>query len=680
MADFTVSTVFTGQDKLSRVIGGMANNTGRAASRMSRAMAGVRSTISGVGQAAATLAKPLGVTAIGIGFLEKQILEAGSGFEEAISSVGAVGLKTREQIADLEAEALRLGSTTKFTATESANAMEIMAKAGFSSAEILGGVGGVLSAAAAGGIDIAEAADVVSNALKGMGMATIDPVTGLNNVNRVADVLAVASSKTNSSIGSLGESLKNVGSTASDLGIPLEQTVSAIALLQDTGLDASVAGSALNTMLTQIAAGNNSVAAMATDAEGNLKSLPDLLVAISSEMDKAGGNMAQVAFGAELVGLRGQKALSKLSRLSKEGLVDELTESLNEAGGAAGKMAALRMDNLRGDMTLLSSAVDGLKTKIFGTQSGPLRDMIKGIADWVSNKENIDRITAAASGFFSAVVEIGKEFGGAFMDTLGKVNEAMGEVFPSDQDNADAWLNTFKQAARGLGEILAIASVVAAGVYTIAAGMIGLASGVWGAIKGIGNGIVKFLGDIVFGITDWIEDFKAIFSQEGASFVDIGIQLAKHIGKGIWGYLKTVVTALPTFVMDVLSGAMGGFVEGVEGEGAPTGRTMGDIGEQAPIRARRGVVVDLGAGAGEPGLSDQQFASGIGIGPSPFGTPGGAPMFSPVPTMDLGAAQEPPVARSELVVRAEPGTSVDLRTPPPKGNPAQVQVDRSGAP
>ena len=171
--------------------------------------------------------------------------KSGLEFEEAMSKVGAVGLKSRDQIMDLEKEALRLGATTKFTATQSANAMEVMARAGFSNQEILGGVGGVLSAAAASGLEIAEVANHVSNALKGMGMEVVDSTTGMNNAARVADVLALASARTNSSIGSLGESLANVAGTASDLKVPFEDVVSAVALLQDTGLDASVAGSAL---------------------------------------------------------------------------------------------------------------------------------------------------------------------------------------------------------------------------------------------------------------------------------------------------------------------------------------------------------------------------------------------------------------------------------------------------
>lgn len=315
--------------------------------------------------------------------------KSGLEFEEAMSKVGAVGLKSRDQIMDLEKEALRLGATTKFTATQSANAMEVMARAGFSNQEILGGVGGVLSAAAASGLEIAEVANHVSNALKGMGMEVVDSTTGMNNAARVADVLALASARTNSSIGSLGESLANVAGTASDLKVPFEDVVSAVALLQDTGLDASVAGSALNTMLTNIAAGTGKVSQRAKDAHGNLKSFPELLSIISDEAAKSGGSMDRVAYLADLVGLRGQKAASKLSTLFDSGKVTALTEELNKATGSAEKMANLAMDNTIGSWTLFGSAVDGVRVGLFKLVGNELKGVIDKTTAWIGKNQEL---------------------------------------------------------------------------------------------------------------------------------------------------------------------------------------------------------------------------------------------------------------------------------------------------
>src|SRR5690606_16219734 len=306
-----------------------------------------------------------------------KIGSAGMDFEEAITAVGAVGLQTREQIADLEKEALRLGATTKFTATEAANAMETKERAGFTNQEILAGVGGVLDAAAASGLEIAEVANHVSNALKGMGLEVTDAATGMSNATRVADVLALASSRTNSSIGSLGESLKNAAGTASALGMSIEDTIGAVALLQDVGLDASVAGSALNTMLTEIAAGSTEVSKRAKDAHGNMRSFPELLAIISDEAAKSGGNMDRVAYLADLAGLRGQKADASRATLVDCGKVASRTAEPNTAAGSAQQVAEPRMDSLRGCLTLLQAAVGGVRVARFKMGRGGLREVVQ---------------------------------------------------------------------------------------------------------------------------------------------------------------------------------------------------------------------------------------------------------------------------------------------------------------
>jgi TP901 family phage tail tape measure protein len=317
----------------------------------------------------------------------KEIFQVGSGFEQAITNVAAVGLQTRQQIASLEAEAKRLGATTKFTATEAADAMEIMARAGFKNEEILAGVGGVLDAAAASGLEMAEVSNHVSNVLKGMGLEATD-------ATRVADVLALASARTNSSIGSLGESMKNVASTARQFKIPLEDVVAGVALLQDVGLDASVAGSAMNTMLTKMAAPTSAIKAQMKelgvtfeDAHGNMLPLSEVLKQLAAGTSKTGGNMKQVAFLAELVGLRGQKAAANLANLFESGKFNTLVKELEDAEGSAKKMADIKMDTLQGDITLLGSAIDAVKVSLFETQSGPLRELVQDMTKWVSENE-----------------------------------------------------------------------------------------------------------------------------------------------------------------------------------------------------------------------------------------------------------------------------------------------------
>jgi TP901 family phage tail tape measure protein len=410
---FSIETIFSGKDYLSRVMDRMQRRMKKfegATASFSKINERLLNSVNGLAVKGLKAGAALGTAGLAAGLLAST--KAGMDFDQAITNVGAVSLMTRDQIADLEAKALALGQTTKFSATEAANAMEMMAEAGFTNSQIIEGIDGVLSAAAAEGIGLEETASHVSNVLKGMGL---DNEKMGQNAVRVADVLALASARTNSSIGSLGESMANVSATARELRVPLEDTVAAVAMLQDVGLDASVAGSALNTMLTQMAAPTAEVAAKMKrwgisfkDAKGDMLPFQDVLANISKAADKAGGNFDQVAFFAELVGLRGQKAASNLGALFNSGKFQALTEELTKAAGSAGKMASIRMDTLRGDLTLLKSSAEGVAIGLFDLESGPLRGVVQQTTNWLNaNRELIKtKVAEYIADFAKALPEI----------------------------------------------------------------------------------------------------------------------------------------------------------------------------------------------------------------------------------------------------------------------------------
>jgi len=386
---FSVEAVFKAVDRVTAPVSRMQNRVGKFTRSADRNFKKLNRTVdkfsSGLKKGAVAVT---GAALIMTGAFTN-VVAAGAGFEQAITNVGAVSLKTRAEIAPLEQMALQLGKTTKFTATEAANAMEILSRAGFKTQEILQATPAILSAAAASGLEIAEVADHVSNALKGMGLETSEAA-------RVSDVLALASSRTNSTIGSLGESIRNVASTARQLNIPFEEVAASVALLQDVGLDASVAGSAFNTMLTKMAAPTvgmqkkmRRLGITFKDAKGNMLPFQSVIGQLNKASKRLGGNFDQVAFLAELVGLRGQKAAANLGMLFETGKLEKLTKELENATGSAKKMADLRMNTFSGSMLLLGSAIDAVKVKIFGMNEGPLKDVVDRMTAWVSANENL---------------------------------------------------------------------------------------------------------------------------------------------------------------------------------------------------------------------------------------------------------------------------------------------------
>lgn len=412
---FTIEAVFSAVDRMTAPVRRIERSSVKSLQRLQRSMdradrAGrvFTGTMAKVGVAG-------GVAAVAVGAGAANVARAGAEFEQAITNVGAVSLKSRDQIADLEAKALDLGATTKFTATEVANGMELMAKAGFENADILSGIGGVLDAAAADGGELAETASTVSNVLKGMGLEA-------SQAGRVADVLALASSRTNSSINTLGESMRNVSSTARQFGVQLEDSVAVVALLQDVGLDASVAGSAFNVMLTKLAKPPANVAremkrmgVSFQDARGNMLPLSEVLANIDRASKGAGGNMKAAALLADLVGLRGQKAAANLQKLFESGKFSTLAHELQWAEGSAAKMAEIKMNSTTGDWLKLGAAVDAVKIALFNTENGPLRSVLQSMTRWVDTNKAL--LVAGFQDFMTFV----RTNGEAIADVFGRV-------------------------------------------------------------------------------------------------------------------------------------------------------------------------------------------------------------------------------------------------------------------
>lgn len=462
---FSVEAVFKAVDRITAPVSRMQNRVGKFTrsmrSNFTRLNRSVSNFTAGIKRGAVVMAAAL---AIGTGAMAN-VVAAGAEFEQAITNVGAVSLRTRAEIAPLEKMALDLGRTTKFTSAQAANAMEVLARAGFSTNEILAATPAVLNAAAASGLEIAEVADHVSNALKGMGLETTQAAM-------VADVLTLASSKTNSSIGSLGESIRNVASTARQLNIPLNEVTAAVALLQDVGLDASVAGSAFNTMLTKMAAPTTAIQKKMKrfgitfkDAQGNMLPFQKVLQQLSVASKKAGGNFDKVAFLAELVGLRGQKAASNLGTLFESGKFSKLADELNNAAGAAERMANIRMDTVNGSLLLLNSAVDAVKVKIFGLNNGPLKNTIDLITKWISANE--DLIATKVGDFLANIIDNFEEIVRTGRQIAGVTVAYMGLVIALKLAAGASFLFTVVNVAFGLG-LAIITGAIAAFAFIVA--------------------------------------------------------------------------------------------------------------------------------------------------------------------------------------------------------------------
>jgi len=456
---FKVSTIFRAIDKMSGPVAKMSGRVKKFGLSMGQNFNRVQKKVKKLGTALLGVGAAFTGFALIAGRAAMHVLKAGAEFEQAITDVGAVGLKSRSEIADLEKQALELGRTTKFTATESARAMEILAKAGFKNQEILAATPAVLAAAAAAGVEMATVADVVASSLKGFGLEA-------QHAGDIADMLALASSRTNSTIVTLGESLRNVSATAKQLNVPIADAITGVALLQDVGLDASVAGSSLNTMMTKLGTITPTVekklkklGISIKDDAGNMRALPDVLGQFAEGAKDTEGNLERIGLFAEMVGLRGAKAALVLKDMAESGRFKELNDEIAKARGSAEAMAAIRMDTLTGDMTKLGSAIEGLKIDVFKNANGELRQIVQNMTNWIAANRVL--IVAMASDPFGWLREAQNLIENAlfsFGRLADKINNFFGSFSGSNfvpkktvlsQEEIDAQRAT--QGARGLG-------------------------------------------------------------------------------------------------------------------------------------------------------------------------------------------------------------------------------------
>lgn len=299
-------------------------------------------------------------------------------FEAAMSQVQAISGATYAELENLTDKAKEMGSTTKFTAAESAEAFNYMAMAGWKTNDMMDGIEGILNLAAASGEDLARTSDIVTDSLTAFNMKASD-------AGHFSDVLAVAASNANTTVSGMGETFKYAGSMAGTFKYSIEDVALATGLMANAGIKGTMAGTALNAMFTRLASDTNGARSAIEDlgveffdSRGNARDLSDVLDGL--RLATAGMNDEQKSSIANTVaGMEAQKGLLAILNASAEDY-KKLSEAVNHADGASKAMADTMLDNLAGSLTLLQSAVDGVKISA-GERIAPY---IRDFADWMT--------------------------------------------------------------------------------------------------------------------------------------------------------------------------------------------------------------------------------------------------------------------------------------------------------
>lgn len=462
-------------------------------------------------------------------------IKAGSEFEAAMSNVEAISGASGQTVVTASGEmvdgltavtekAKEMGAATKFSATDSAEALSYMAMAGWDSQEMYEGLAGIMNLAAASGEDLASTSDIVTDALTAFGMAA-------NDSGHFADILAEVSSDANTNVSMLGESFKYVAPLCGTLGYTAEDAAVALGLMANAGIKGSQAGTSLKTALANLSAPTkqqkeqmDALGISLTDSNGEMKSLREVMLTLRdsfSDLDEA----EQTAAASTIFGKEAMSGMLSIINASDEDF-EALCDNLDNCSGAAEEMAEIMQDNLQGQITILKSGVEGLAIAVYEQ----LQESLKNLA--IEGQGYIQQLTDAFNnaGFEGLVTE----FGNVLADLIQKVVEAAPEIVNAAEGLIENFIeaimdNSDEIAGAGaeLVATLAIAIVTVAGdLYSSGielltkllqgfaenAELVGEAAGK--AIKNIATALVENIPEIIQAAKDIVQGFCDGLSQE----------------------------------------------------------------------------------------------------------------------------------------------------------------------
>ena len=527
--EMTLSAVDKASSVISKVKNGASNLMGKVwkttVSVIDKATAPIRGIL---GMLANPLLQAGAVLGISIGISDS--INTFKDFEAAMSQVQAISGATSAELEQLTQKAKEMGATTKFTATESAEAFNYMAMAGWKTEDMISGIEGILNLAAASGADLATTSDIVTDALTAFSLKASD-------AGHFSDVLAAASSNANTNVTMMGETFKYAGTMAGSLGYSIEDVALATGLMANAGIKSTMAGTALNSIMTRLAtdagASSKSLGALGVmteelgvefyDAEGNARPLGDVLKELRAATSDL-NDEEKSYYANKIAGMEAQKGLLAILNASEEDY-NKLAKAINNADGAAAGMSETMLNNLQGSLTLLQSAVDGAKIRL-GERIAPY---VREVADW---------LTGMMPGVNDAIDEM--------MDFVDVKIEALRKKIGTMTDSAD-WEN-----ADFFGKVkIAWDTIIAepfsdwwesSGKAMMAEKAASIGQGIGSAIS---TGIMALFGLDVAGALD---DGASIGAAFGKGFVD-GLDVS-----GIKEKLLDVIKSLFSNAADILPG------------------------------------------------------------------------------------------------------------------------------
>lgn len=490
-------------------------------------------------------------------------VQTGMTFDQSMSQVAATMGKTTEEIQDLRAFAQEMGSTTAFSATQAADALNYMALAGYDSEKSMQMLPNVLNLAAAGGMELATASDMITDSQSALGLSMEETTT-------LVDQMAKASSKSNTSVQQLGDAILTVGGTAKMLSGGTTELNTALGILADNGTKGAEGGTKLRNILLSLGSPTDQAAEAMTalgvsayDAEGNFRPLQDIFGDLNVAMEDM-TSAEKTNFISTVFNKADIKDVNALLATSSDRW-DELGGYIEDASGAAEDMANTQLDNLAGDITLFQSALEGAQIAISDAVTPALRELVQ----W--GTEGITSLSEAfqEDGLSGVLAEVGS--------MIGDLGSQLIEAAPGFIESGMAMLTGFIEGivARapeilstgytmfenfvnglisGIPQLISTAANIASNlINNVGSHMPELMAQGVDMIAGFASGILSNMPSVISSIGKVMVTAVSNIANNLPQFMSKGVELIGRLANGILQNLPAIYGAIANVIAQMLS-------------------------------------------------------------------------------------------------------------------------------
>lgn len=465
----------------------------------------------------------------------KTSIDSGMNFDTAMSQVAATMGTTVDKIENVKAKAEEMGRTTKYTATEAAEGMNILAQAGLSADEQISGIGTVLNLASAGAMSLEESASYTAGAVKGFG-------DSMSNASYYADLMAKGATLANTDVRGLGEAFSGSAATAKNYGQAADSVTLSLLRLAEQNVTGSEASTALNRAMADLytptddaSKALDQLGVSAYKSNGEAKDFNDLVDELNGSLQGMTAEQKNNAL-ATIFTTQGLQAFNKMTA-SSDATVQKFWKGIQDSSGSAAQQSATQLDNLQGDITLLSSATEGLQLAFYNTFSGTIRGAIKGVTSEVSGLAEAME-SGGISGALSKLAQDAINFSGQLPGLTKIGGDLINGLISSVTQNSGSITTAVSQLLNNL------ASTISTGLNVFTSVGVNLLTTI---SSGMTQGIPTFLGQALPMLTQFTESLRS----NAGKLINAGLALIQNIAQGLINSIPVLIAYVPTIITNL---------------------------------------------------------------------------------------------------------------------------------